>query len=118
MGGKGLSEPNAPVWPGGLATAPAGRRSSSECPQSQVVVVDEVGGTCSAGGEYKDGSGHSQALVVNEVGGTWKAAIEVPGSAARIKGGFARVHSLGNCSAGGFYEDRSGHWQAFVANES
>ena len=118
MGGQGLVRAErASAARGGLTPAPAGRRSSSECPQSQVFVVDEVGGTCSAGGEYKDGSGRSQALVVNEVGGTWKAAIEVPGSAALNKGGFARVYSLscsspGNCSAGGFYEDRSGHWQA------
>ena len=56
-------------------------------------------------------------------GGTWGKAIEVPGSAALNVGGHAVLESVscpsaGNCSAGGFYADRSGHRQAFVVTET
>src|SRR5215469_6088254 len=58
--------------------------------------------------------------------GTWHTAIEVPGLGSLNKGagreGGAQVSSLscgspGNCAAGGFYRDRSGHGQAFVVSE-
>jgi hypothetical protein len=76
-------------------------------------------GNCSAAGFYADGSGHDQAFVADEVNGTWGNAIELPGT---LNGGGAAVQSLscasaGNCSAGGFYADGSGHDQAFVADE-
>ena len=80
-------------------------------------------GNCSAGGFYTDSSGRWQALVAGETNGTWHAAIEVPGTAALNQGGRAIVNSVscvsaGNCSAGGFYQDGSGHYQAFVAVEA
>src|SRR5215471_15942797 len=55
--------------------------------------------------------------------GTWQAAIEVPGVAALNKGGQAVVNALscasaGNCAAGGYYTDGSGHRQAFVASQA
>lgn len=55
--------------------------------------------------------------------GTWGTAREVPGTAALNQGGSASVNSVscgsaGNCSAGGFYTDGSGHQQAFVASET
>jgi hypothetical protein len=79
-------------------------------------------GNCAAGGTYNDGSGHTEAFVVSERNGTWRTAIEVPGSGALNAGGYARVHSVscpwaGNCAAGGFYTDGSGHPQAFVVSE-
>jgi hypothetical protein len=79
-------------------------------------------GNCSAGGLYKDSSGHHQALVVSQVNGTWHTAIEVPGSATLNQGGNAGIPSVscgsaGNCSAGGHYKDSSGHSQALVASE-
>ncbi len=54
--------------------------------------------------------------------GTWRTAIEVPGSGALNKGGNAEVFSVscasaGNCAAGGFYKDSSGHLQVFVVSE-
>ena len=57
------------------------------------------------------------------LGGKWGTAIEVPGTAALNAGGSAWVRSVscasaGNCSAGGFYVDRSGDQQAFVAGET
>jgi hypothetical protein len=79
-------------------------------------------GNCSAGGVYADGSGDLQAFVVSEMHGTWGSAIEVPGTAALNQGEFAEPVSLscggvGNCSAGGYYTDKSGHAQAFVVNQ-
>src|SRR5216683_1446700 len=79
-------------------------------------------GNCAAAGGYKDGSGHRQAFVASEANGTWHAAIEVPGSAALNKGGFAGVVSVscasaGNCPAGGFYFPAEADQEAFVASE-
>jgi hypothetical protein len=79
-------------------------------------------GNCSAGGYYTDGTGHHQAFVASEVSGTWHSAIEVPGTAALNVGGGAEVNSVscasaGNCSAGGYYIDSSGHGQPFVVSE-
>jgi hypothetical protein len=57
-------------------------------------------------------------------GGTWGTARQVPGTAALNKGGTAALlrsvscASAGNCGAGGYYTDGSGHAQAFVVNEA
>jgi hypothetical protein len=80
-------------------------------------------GNCSAGGLYRDGSGHDQAFVAGETNGTWHSAVEVPGTAALNKKGFAGVSSVscasaGNCSAGGLYTDSANHSQVFVASET
>jgi hypothetical protein len=82
-------------------------------------------GDCSAGGYYTDAtSGHQQALVVTETGGTWGNAEEVPGSAALNAGGPGAVilsvscPAPGDCSAGGYYSDASGHEQALVVTET
>ena len=80
-------------------------------------------GNCSAGGSYKDSSGHQQAFVVSQVHGTWGKAKEVPGTAALNQGGNAAITpvscgSAGSCSAGGFYKDSSGHQQAFVVSQT
>jgi hypothetical protein len=80
-------------------------------------------GNCSAGGQYAVGSGVDfQAFVANEVDGKWHDAIEVPGTATLNQNNTAETASVscgsaGNCSAGGYYYDSSGHRQAFVANE-
>jgi hypothetical protein len=81
-------------------------------------------GNCSAGGEYVSSSnGIYQAFVVGEANGTWGTAVEVPGTAALNKGGGAVIGSVscasaGNCGAGGYYTDSSGHEQAFVVGEA
>jgi len=80
-------------------------------------------GNCSAGGTYSYASGRYQAFVAGERNGTWGKAEEVPGIAALNRGGHAVTGSVscaaaGNCSAGGFYTDGSGHQQAFVAGET
>jgi hypothetical protein len=79
-------------------------------------------GNCSAGGAYEDSSGRGQAFVVSEVNGTWRTAIQVPGTAVTSQIGSAGVLSVscasaGNCSAGGFYRDGAGHFQAFAASQ-
>ena len=79
-------------------------------------------GNCTAGGRYYDSSGHQQAFVVSQVNGTWGTAKEVPGTAALNQGGSARIGGLscasaGNCTAGGYYTDSSGHSQAFVDSQ-
>jgi hypothetical protein len=79
-------------------------------------------GNCAAGGYYLDGSDHIQAFVVSERDGSWGAAIKVPGSAALNAGGIMEVSSVscgsaGDCAAGGYYTDGSGHAQAFVVSE-
>ena len=77
-------------------------------------------GNCSAGGYYRDSSGHYQAFAVTENNGRWGTAMEV--AAPLNKGGNAAVESVscasaGNCAAAGQYLDRSRHSQAFVINE-
>ena len=79
-------------------------------------------GKCSAGGVDEDSSGNGQAFVVSRVNGTWGTAVEVPGTAALNQGGYAQINSVscaraGNCSAGGFYTDSSGHFQVFVVSQ-
>jgi hypothetical protein len=80
------------------------------------------GGNCGAGGYYTDRSGHHQVFVDSEVNGTWRTAIKVPGTATLNTGGNANIFavscgSAGNCSAGGYYTDSSGHTQAFVVRQ-
>jgi hypothetical protein len=80
-------------------------------------------GECSAGGSYTDGSGRQQVFVASQVNGTWHTAIEVPGTAALNRGGFADMGSVscaaaGECSAGGDYVDSSRRTQVFVVSET
>jgi hypothetical protein len=79
-------------------------------------------GSCVAGGAYADRSHRLHGLVAVERNGRWATAIQVPGLAALSKRGDAFVTSVscasaGNCAAGGYYTDRSGHRQGFVAVE-
>ena len=79
-------------------------------------------GSCSAGGLYTDADGHQQGFVAIERHGRWRRAMEVPGLGALNKGWFAAVTSVscglaGSCAAGGYYADRRGHQQGFVAVE-
>jgi hypothetical protein len=78
-------------------------------------------GDCAAGGGLTDG-GFGQPFVVSERNGTWGKAIEVPGIKALNIGGEGGISDLscgavGDCSAGGGYQDGTGHAQAFVVSE-
>jgi hypothetical protein len=98
-----------------LNTGGSAHVSSIACP---------VAGSCSAGGFYTDASGHVQAFVVTQANGTWGTAEEAPGTAsldASSPGAEVTAVSCGaagDCSAGGFYTDASGHQQAFVLSET
>jgi len=66
--------------------------------------------------------GPYQAFAAREKNGSWRKATGVPGLAALNAGGNAEVLSVScesarNCSAGGYYQDGSGHQQAFVVSE-
>ena len=81
-----------------------------------------AGGECTAVGRYKDGSGNYEAFLVDEKKGVWSNAVEVPGTATLNSGGNASLNSVscgavGDCAAGGRYEDGSGHYHAFVVSE-
>ena len=85
--------------------------SSVSCPAA---------GNCGAGGLYVNRSGHIQAFVISEVNGTWDTAREV--ARALNTGGNAQIYMLscgsaGNCTAGGYYRDSSGHYQALIVTE-
>jgi hypothetical protein len=80
-------------------------------------------GNCSAAGGYETSRAHQQAFVVSQVHGTWTKAKEVPGTATLNAGGNAAVNEVscaaaGNCSAGGYYTDSSGHQQAFMVSQT
>jgi len=75
-------------------------------------------------------AGAAPALAAAGAGAAWAAAPAgtsgtaraVPGLAALNQGGSAAINSVsctspGNCSAGGYYQDNSGHGQAFVVSE-
>lgn len=81
-------------------------------------------GDCTAAGTYRRGSRYRyEEFAVTEKRGTWATAITVPGLNALNAGGFVSGGSVsctsaGNCGVGGFYLDRSGHYQAFAVTES
>jgi hypothetical protein len=80
-------------------------------------------GDCAAAGHYTNRSNHNQGFVASEQNGVWGTAIPVPGLAALNKHGkntgvlTVSCVSAGSCAAGGFYFDRSGHRQGFVASD-
>jgi len=80
-------------------------------------------GNCSAGGNYTVSTRTHQAFVVSQVNGRWGTAKEVPGTATLNTGGDAQIDSVscataGNCSAGGYYIDSTGHGQSFVVSQT
>jgi hypothetical protein len=81
-------------------------------------------GNCAVGGFYETNVDTTdQAFVADEKNGTWGPAIEVPGTGALNGAGRAEVLSIscpsaGNCTAGGFYEDATISFHAFVADET
>jgi hypothetical protein len=88
--------------------------------------------TCAAVGYYTAGNGQGQAFTATMANGKWGPAVQVPGSAALNKGGFAQLNSVscpaaGDCSAGGSYApsktstaplvvtERNGSWSKAAA---
>jgi hypothetical protein len=112
---------DAPV-PGG--DGPGLRGSGRVCRPAAVKSVScASAGSCAAGGDYVDSSGHLQAFVAIQRSSRWATAIEVPGTAALDAGGKAQVNSVscnqaGSCTAGGFYMRPHGPNQGFVVSWS
>ncbi len=79
-------------------------------------------GNCAAGGFSTPKPGVEQAFVVTERNGSWGKGVVVPGSAGLNAGGNAAVNSVscmaaGECTAGGVYNNGSGHVQGFLVSE-
>jgi hypothetical protein len=116
-----VSESNG-VW--GTATEVPGLGALNTTGDAEVDSVScASAGNCSAGGFYRDRSGHTQGFVISESNGVWHKAIEMPGLGALNAGGSAGVGpvscaSAGKCSVGGVYEDGRGDFQGFVASKS
>jgi hypothetical protein len=107
------------VW-GGAIEVPGSARLSGGGQAAIDSMSCSAPGDCSAGGSYNAIDG-IQALVVTERNGVWATAIEIPGSGQLNTGGDAVVNSVscaapGDCSAGGYYTEKSSFNQAaFVA---
>jgi hypothetical protein len=76
-------------------------------------------GNCAVGGFYERAGQDSEAFVASEVRGSWHPAAPVRGTV----GAGAAVASVscaaaGGCVAGGYFTDRKGRQQAFVASQT
>ena len=76
-------------------------------------------GNCAAAGQYLDRSRHTQAFLSTEVRGRWRSAakVAVPGKDATATIQSVSCPARGNCSAGGYYRDGSGPYQALMVTE-
>jgi hypothetical protein len=81
-------------------------------------------GYCAVGGAYIGaGSSGIHSYVATETGGTWGTAREVAGLPEPKSSADTQLESVsctatGYCSAGGFYLNRAGKYQAFVVGEA
>jgi hypothetical protein len=80
-------------------------------------------GNCSAGGYYTNPASLSRAFVVSQIRGTWRKAKKIPGLAALDTGDNSQLNSVScaaanHCSAGGYYSDSAGNFQAFVVSNT
>jgi len=84
-------------------------------------------GNCAAVGHYSTSARFSYAFAVTQTGGTWGRVIVVPGTAAAAllpgePGSRAAVSCVpghaGDCAVVGGFDDSSGHYQAFVADQT
>jgi hypothetical protein len=124
------------VWVTGAAWQAGSRGTAAGVPglaalgkdrDSEVLSVScAAAGSCAAGGTYTDRRGHVQGFVVSQRRGRWGKLIDMPAPGTLNRGGNAAFSvvvwsvscaSAGSCAAGGFYTDRRGHEQGFVAVE-
>jgi len=80
-------------------------------------------GDCSAVGSAIPSNGPPDGYFISENNGVWGKATDVTGLAHLSPGGPAGVDAVscpavGDCSAGGNYEDAAGHQQAFVVDRA
>ncbi len=91
------------------------------CAPATTTAARKAGLNCVAAGVSRLPGGSSVGFVVAEVNGTWRAAQPVPGLSAARPGSAVTTVSCpfpGSCGIGGYYSDKSGHRQAFVASEA
>lgn len=115
---KGVWKPaSAVVLPGNASAYASASLSEISC---------AAAGNCTALGTYTTHTGAIEGLAEVELQGTWKRAVEIvmpSGGAVNPKAflyGFSSIDcpSIGNCSGGGQYLDRSGLYQGFLVNQS
>jgi hypothetical protein len=80
-------------------------------------------GHCVAGGPYLGTTTHYQLFLITERNGTWGSAEPMPGIRSHNLGTSTQLYSIscnsvGNCSAGGYYENAAFREFAFVITES
>lgn len=106
------------------AVLPTTANSAVRASAARDAVVTSVScasaGNCAAGGHY-DASGRTHAFVLIERNGRWGRGIEVPGLAV-LRPQHADILSVScaptdGCAAGGYYQDASSRYHAFVTNE-
>jgi hypothetical protein len=90
------------------------------CAPARTAAARKAGLNCVAAGVSDLPRGTSAGFVLAEVHGTWETARPVPGLAATSAPSAVTSVSCpvpGACGIGGYYADKSGHRQAFVADE-
>jgi hypothetical protein len=80
-------------------------------------------GNCAAGGDYTRSADHGELFLATEHQGRWGTARAMPGISSHNKGSTSQVYTLscssaGNCSAGGYYENKTFRELAYVITES
>jgi hypothetical protein len=97
------------------------KMTAVSCAPATTAAARKAGLNCVAAGVSQLPGGSSVGLVLAEVNGTWRAAQPVPGLPAARPGSAVTTVSCpspGSCGIGGYYSDKSGHRQAFVASEA
>jgi len=102
------------------ATANSAVRGGAGSDAIVTAVACAPGGSCAAGGRFVDASLRAVAFVLTGKNGHWGRAIQVPGLAA-LHPKNANVSAVscasGGCAAGGYYQDASLRYHAFVTTE-
>jgi len=130
-GGSGVTSASATAgartyWGKGIAAVlPANAVKGAS---NQVVDINSIScasaGNCSAVGEYRNQSGRPEGLLLTQMSGKWATGIEaVLPANADVSEQLVTLNSVscaspGNCSAVGFYYDRSGAEDGLVLTET
>jgi len=111
----------APSWSNArTAVLPAG---ATGLPQGYLpALACASAGNCVAGGDYSNAKGDAVGLLLNEVGGAWRSPVAITPPSNAAANPSTNVFSVacgavGNCSAVGTYQDKSGNSFAFTDSE-
>jgi hypothetical protein len=107
------------TWTAAAAKLPLGAATNPVVYMGSVSCTSK--GKCTAVGEYSDTSGHEQGLLLTESSDTWVATkAKLPnGAGANPSTGLSSLScaSAGNCTAVGYYEDTSAHYQGLLITQ-